>query len=238
MQKHPFILCLAVLSFAIFTGGCRMIADRQSTKTAVAAAEIAAAWTKTPAPKNTSTPTTTITTTPTAIMTLTLRPSATKHPTRTPVATIIPCMPGWERYEARTMDEVIAFHTKYGDLDEVDENEIHIEMSPVYQYPSRVLMTYGEEFREIGELRRMILTAQLAIFVPNFTEEQRNEMYQEEVLFLDGEKEYWIPVQSQLVQFIHNELSEGDSIVIYIIYLGATKEEGEVKLLFSVNAWQ
>jgi hypothetical protein len=52
------------------------------------------------------------------------------------------------------------------------------------------------------------------------------DLYQSEALFLPNGEEYWIPVQGSLLPSLQAEVSEGESVLLYIRWLGMLHDEG------------
>jgi hypothetical protein len=53
------------------------------------------------------------------------------------------------------------------------------------------------------------------------------------MLFLEGEKKYWLAVRDDALARIRNELKQGEEVDLYLIRVGAAKvaEEWELMLL-------
>jgi hypothetical protein len=66
------------------------------------------------------------------------------------------------------------------------------------------------------------------------------ELFQTEVLFREGNKEYWLPVQKPLIDALKKEVKFGQAINAYVIFmggakLGGAKLENRWEWLFAMN---
>lgn len=51
---------------------------------------------------------------------------------------------------------------------------------------------------------------------------QMLEILQHEVLLIENEQEYWIPVQEPLIPFMEDELTINEPIIVFIIWVGTS----------------
>jgi len=61
------------------------------------------------------------------------------------------------------------------------------------------------------------------------------ELFQTEVLFREGNKEYWLPVQKPLIDALKKEVKLGQAINAYVIFMGGAKLENRWEWLFAMN---
>ncbi len=97
---------------------------------------------------------------------------------------------------------------------------LYIEVSPDYQYPSQVEVIYTGEFREIDPVKQFLIETWGGTISPEVGESIKGA-FQQEVLVVEVENEYWIPVQEVLVPFMKDELEPGDEALIFILWVGA-----------------
>ena len=215
--------------------GCGPSAEQQATLTSTAATATAAAWT--PTPTLTATPTTTPTATPTWTPTLTATPTATQTPTPTHRPTATPTQVSaansWDRYQPRTLKEIIA--ATQHEADAMINNAFFLNYGD--NYPSQVEVTYTGQFREIPDVKMLLITPWLASFVSQLNAGQRDELFQREGLFIEDHVEYWLPVQSQLIPYMEDELKPGDPVTLLLVWVGLTKFSDEVEWIFLVNTF-
>lgn len=143
----------------------------------------------------------------------------------------------WDRYQVRTFreldeltDEVISETT--------NQDIVYLEMSPDYQYPSRVNVTFTGELRDTSEAKLEWIKVWLATFAPNLTPEEVEEIFAQEGLFLEDSVEYWLPIQSSLIPIMEDELTSGDKIDLLLLWMGATTNSEQVDRIYLVNAFE
>jgi hypothetical protein len=64
------------------------------------------------------------------------------------------------------------------------------------------------------------------------------EKYDTEILFTEGDDEYWLPVQKGLIPFFEKEVKPSSDVIIYAEWVGAKKIEGQWNWIFMVNEFQ
>lgn len=161
----------------------------------------------------TPTATSTHTPTPSATFTATPKPTATARPTQIPTPTST-----WDRYQPRTLRDIIKLTD--GFLEGVQERPaLYLENSPEYQYPSRIHVIYTGEFREISDEHQLLLDFWAD---PFGSRKEFADLFEHEALFIEGDTEYWIPVQEPLIPYMENELEVNKKAIIYVIWIGAS----------------
>ena len=136
------------------------------------------------------------------------------------------------------MTELIALVEENFESAPQDENSVVLELNPAYQHLSRVPMIYSEEFRPIEDPRETMLTVWLGNIAPNLTPDQIKALFNTEVLFADGESEYWMPIQTPVLEYLKDEFKAGDEVVLYVVYLGATHGEDAPEYVFVINEYE
>lgn len=65
-------------------------------------------------------------------------------------------------------------------------------------------------------------------------------LYENEFLFKEGNKEYWIPVQKKVEESILKEIKANDMITLFVIHVGGRKEamSKDYDWLFLSTAWE
>ena len=58
------------------------------------------------------------------------------------------------------------------------------------------------------------------------------DLYDREFLFLEGGREFWIPVYKQTAIWLERELEDGDLVDAYVFYAGGVKENGAFRPVF------
>ncbi|HEY7785732.1 MAG TPA: hypothetical protein VIB00_13455 [Pyrinomonadaceae bacterium] len=97
--------------------------------------------------------------------------------------------------------------------------------------PSRVRVTYTGSSREALGIKKEVLRQWARLYAGS--PEGYTKPYQKEMLFLEGEKKYWLAVRDDALARIRNELKQGEEVDLYLIRVGAAKvaEEWELMLL-------
>lgn len=199
--------------------------------TATATATATHTLTATATLEPTATATATNTSTPTATFTATPRPTATLRPTQTPTPTST-----WDRYKPRTLSEIIELTN--GLLKDSSESPIiYLENSPEYQYPSQVHVIYTGEFREISVIHQFVIDLWTG---PSGDKTEFTDLFKQEARFVEGNMEYWIPVQEPLIPYMENELEVNGKTIIYVLWIGASLESTveEADRVFLMNEFR
>lgn len=56
-----------------------------------------------------------------------------------------------------------------------------------------------------------------------------------EVLFKEGDQEYWIPTKTEIISVFEKRLKSGDEVMLYIDLVGAFRTKGKWEWVFTVN---
>lgn len=187
----------------------------------------------------------TATTTPTSTPTPTFTPTATATPTETPspkptntpkpTATSEPSP--WDRYTPNTLANII--ETNVDLIAPEQYPALYVEVSPDYQFPSRIQVIYTGEFRDIDPIKQFIIESWGATISPEVGESIKGA-FLHEVLVVESDTEYWIPVQEVLIPFMENELNPGDDMMIYVLWVGASIADTKTPPVpvFTLNEFQ
>lgn len=216
MRKMPFWGLLIVIMLML--GAC----SGNSVETAVLPPTATASHT--PQPTETATATSTPTSTPTNTPTFT--PTATATPTETPSPkptsttkpTATPEASTWDRYTPNTLANIIVLNHELLVTDYYPT--LYIEVSPDYQYPSTIEVIYSGEMREIDPEKQFLIqnwTGTLSAELRPYFQ----EAFQHEILVVEADVEYWLPIQEALIPFLEDEVDPGSEMLIYVVWIGA-----------------
>jgi hypothetical protein len=100
--------------------------------------------------------------------------------------------------------------------------------------PIKATVTYSGESRPVSEVNRDAI----ATFVnAQQTSPQPNVigLFAEEFLFTEAGKDYWLPLQKQMIPFVNQELSKGDQVQLLALWVGYSHPQGQVHHTFLVN---
>ena len=95
--------------------------------------------------------------------------------------------------------------------------------------PVKATVLYGGESRPISDVNRDAIAT--------FAKSQTNvaELFSEEVLFTEEGKDYWLPLQKQMIPFVEQELTQGDQVELLALWVGYSHPQGQVHHTFLVN---
>jgi hypothetical protein len=145
----------------------------------------------------------------------------------------------WDKYQPRTLDQIIKNHAAkvLNDPDIVmDFPDGSTAVLTRDSFPSRVKVTYTGRSRSIPPKRKELIKDWYAVTYPN-RRDAYLKLWDTEFLFTETLIEYWLPVQSSLIQPLQEELKKGDEIILYVAWAGARKESGKIDWVFLVNAF-
>jgi hypothetical protein len=114
---------------------------------------------------------------------------------------------------------------------------IYLEMDAGYTLPSRVTVTYTGEFRQTPFHHMFAIGEWVRPYNPSMTDEDLIAIFKYEGRFIDGLASYWLPIQTNLVQGMQEELKPGDRAVLYLRWIAVTKTQVTMDYIFIVNAW-
>ena len=134
----------------------------------------------------------------------------------------------WDCYQPRTLRSLI---------DSFVPEESLGDSGVVYRgndHPSRVLVTYTGKKRPISALRSQFIHDYYGkvLRLPLATK------FDEDLLFLEDDVEYWLPVQSQVVPYFGRELKPGDRVWLFIVWPGGTVRSQKPDWIFLVNEFR
>jgi len=102
-------------------------------------------------------------------------------------------------------------------------------------YPSQVNMIFTGEFRDVGEMKLLAITIWLSTFAPQLSDDQRKELFSTEGKFIEDGVDYWLPVQSQLIPYMQDELTINDEVTLLLVWAGMTYFADQYEWIFLVN---
>lgn len=128
----------------------------------------------------------------------------------------------WDDYTDKSLQSTMDENS--GITDDVD-----IYLTP--GLPQRALVTYTGHKRPIPEERKWLVRSWLKSIGKL---REYGDLYQTEVMFTENGTTHWLPVQEPLIEHLENELSAGDKVWLYVVWIGTTKTEW----VFIVNEFQ
>ncbi|NNE62892.1 MAG: hypothetical protein HKN34_02305, partial [Gammaproteobacteria bacterium] len=94
--------------------------------------------------------------------------------------------------------------------------------------PQLVLTTYTGERRSIPKDREELVRAWLGMIGQPV---DVGDLFLTEMKFLEDGKEHWLPIQKPLLTYFEREISPGEKVWLFAVWVGATKSDW----VFAVN---
>jgi hypothetical protein len=123
----------------------------------------------------------------------------------------------WESYAPATIHQVILLH---GDERERSTDGTRLINTADEKY--RLTVTYLGSQRPVPPARRKLISdwVQAVALDP-----QVATWFRHEIQVLEGKDAYWLPVQEAVLPHMTKELSSGDQIDVYVMFIGHTAED-------------
>jgi hypothetical protein len=136
----------------------------------------------------------------------------------------------WSRYQARTLRDMMKAAAA-----QKPREEAGVMAGFDDELPSKVRVTYMGKSRPVSAARRRTFNQiremlEMRVDLP--------ELFQNELLFREVDKEYWLAVQEPTRKHYGMELKPGSAVDIFVILLAAEKDEkGNIEPIFVVNTF-
>ncbi len=146
---------------------------------------------------------------------------------------------GWDLYEPRTLRELTETiaPNSLKDPDVVIKNDAK-DISIILSYnsfQSRVKVIYTGTSRKVSDERKELISIWLKTMGKP---KELLDLFENEYLFTEDKIEYWLPVQKQVASFFDDELKKGDTVTLFISWLGARKDAKNVDHVFLTNEFE
>jgi hypothetical protein len=135
----------------------------------------------------------------------------------------------WDSYKPRTLAEIIKLNSDPETLKKVDV------IIPGDLFPSQVKVTYTGASRKISAARKDFINIWEKSHA--LTPELKG-LFDDELLFIEGSVEHWLPVQKQVIPYFEKELQKGEQVTLFTVWAGAKKIEGKWNWIFFVNEFE
>lgn len=134
-------------------------------------------------------------------------------------------------YKPRTFKEIIAEGLERESHDAADKIIVHGDL-----LPSRVRATYQGSARLLPPGKKDVLHrwAQLYAGAPT----HYTVPYTAELLFSEGQRDYWLTVRKESVAQFRKQLKKGDAVDLYLIRLGGLRTGDGVERLLLVETFR
>jgi len=128
----------------------------------------------------------------------------------------------WEDYKEKSLQATI---------DEYMDSSASADLAFTPGLPQLVLTTYTGKKRSIPESRKKMVHAWLEMIGQPV---EVGDLFLTEMKFLEDGKDHWLPIQKPLITFFEREMSPGEKVWLYAVWIGATKSEW----VFVVNEFE
>lgn len=134
----------------------------------------------------------------------------------------------YDKYLTRTLAELVDDNSPKPNRP-VEKIDLLISAKPFY---SAVRVKYVGGSRPISDTKKMLIkTWQESLgYDANVI-----KLFENEYLFKECEKEYWLPVQKPVASYFPKELAENDNITLYLMVVGGLKVSEKWEPVFLVN---
>ena len=132
----------------------------------------------------------------------------------------------WERYTISSLDNIVQLHK-----DDVEPNSYFIT---AMEFALLVPVVYLDSTRTLADDKRDII--QMWSKTRNASLEHINE-FQTELLISENGHNFWLPLQSNLIDALKLNCRKGDKIEIYTQWVGAIRYEGDTEWIFLINGF-
>ena len=138
----------------------------------------------------------------------------------------------YQEYKTRTLSELVEMDSDVRKIDYEDKKGILIHAKPFY---SAIRVEYTGKSRAISSEKMNLFKlwqGSLGVDAKILT------LLENEYLFKECDKEYWIPVQKQVAAYFPKELKDGDRITLYLMAVGGVKVKDEWDFVFLISEFQ
>jgi hypothetical protein len=138
----------------------------------------------------------------------------------------------WGRYEPRTLQSIIDTNQAFAKKLNSDKKAMLLTGD---NFPSRVRLTYLADSRPMPAEQKVLLNSYRKSMGENAPPE---DVFTTQVRFEEDSREYWILVQKPLLDELPKELSKGQTLDAYVMWIGAIKVGKRWEWLFAMNEFE
>ena len=137
----------------------------------------------------------------------------------------------WDEYQPRTLQSIIDMHRQ--SIEDLDRNSTKKAMLLTGDnFPSLASLIYLGKSRPLPANRKTLLDAWRRSMKENAPPP---DVFLTEVLFREGKHEHWIVVQKPLLDALSKEAKDGQTLTVYVIWVGAIRVNRQWDWLFAMN---
>ncbi len=140
----------------------------------------------------------------------------------------------WEYYQRRSLAEVISqqrdvalrvFTKEFG-------QRVFLGGS---SFPSHPNIEYLESARTTSARRLELIRLWIETYeIPD----EAPEDYTTELLFREDDLELWLPVRKSVIEELESTAAPGDTLTLYVVWVGALKARADIEWVFLVYGYQ
>jgi hypothetical protein len=138
----------------------------------------------------------------------------------------------WEAYQPRSIQSIIDAH-QLADLDH--DYKTKATFLTADSFPSHINLVFLEESRPLPATKKILMDAWRRMLGEKAPPAG---LFVTEVLFREGTKTHWIAVQQPLLDSLHKEVKNGQTVNAYIIWIGAIRVSKTWEWLFAMNEFE
>ena len=135
---------------------------------------------------------------------------------------------GYGDYIPRTLRQIIKENTSPKNMGAKDGSAILTGET----FSSRIKAVYSGQSRKILPEKKQHLDMLVSTFGVN---QSVIDKYETEILFREGDVDYWLPTNSALIPAFEKEVKNGEQITLYAEWVGAKKIKGKWEWVFMVH---
>lgn len=142
------------------------------------------------------------------------------------LSTIVGLAGNWDRYVRRPIADVVT-----ANLETLESSSVQYFFS-ASDFATRTTVVYRGEVRAMSERR--------SEFVDSYWGKMRGRpdvaaLFRNEILCQEGDTEYWLPIQEQVLEYLKHEAENGSRLDLFVIWAGAINVEEPAEWVFLVN---
>jgi hypothetical protein len=130
-----------------------------------------------------------------------------------------------KKYKPRTLADALELNRKAAEgvfaNGKLDERQEFIGIDPTY---SKVAIQFAGGRRPISDMHRNLMSWWFKL---QRADKKFLEIYKDEILFKEGNVEYWIPCQDKTADLIVANFKTGDMTNLFVMYIGAHRDKNE-----------
>jgi hypothetical protein len=132
----------------------------------------------------------------------------------------------WDAYVERTLAAVIKQHES-----DASKTDRYFTSD---NFPSRAKVVFLGKQRSVPKERSSFLDQ----YFKSVKQPEFRKLFKSEVLVKEGDQEHWLPVQTELLPAILEEVKPEAEFEVFVTWLGAVRVSGKLEWIFTINEFQ